>query len=180
MSLGSSLRRDTPSVVDSKRCSEFQGRAWQRAKTPDPIPAANLGPMNWRPPARSTLGGAPPRPPLRPVWECPFCREGARLWCARAVLKTNERHLGACLGGCFEVSFQMTAHLVVCASLAAVRLMPVLSPLRPARCTHRPLLAMQNDTSSAGQGAVAALKFYKSIISPLMPPSCRFIPTCSE
>jgi len=23
--------------------------------------------------------------PLRPVRVCPFCREGARLWCARAV-----------------------------------------------------------------------------------------------
>ena len=33
----------------------------------------------------------PDHQPLRPVWACPFCREGARLWCARAVLKTNER-----------------------------------------------------------------------------------------
>ena len=30
------------------------------------------------------------------------------------------------------------------------------------------------------QAAVAALKFYKTAISPLIPPSCRFIPTCSE
>jgi putative membrane protein insertion efficiency factor len=27
---------------------------------------------------------------------------------------------------------------------------------------------------------VLLLKFYKAIISPLLPPSCRFIPTCSE
>ena len=27
-----------------------------------------------------------PRPPLGPLRVCPFCREGARLWCARAVL----------------------------------------------------------------------------------------------
>jgi putative component of membrane protein insertase Oxa1/YidC/SpoIIIJ protein YidD len=31
-----------------------------------------------------------------------------------------------------------------------------------------------------GMGAAGALRFYKSIISPLLPPSCRFIPTCSE
>ena len=28
--------------------------------------------------------------------------------------------------------------------------------------------------------SVAALKFYKRFISPLIPPGCRFIPTCSE
>ncbi|PYS49784.1 MAG: membrane protein insertion efficiency factor YidD [Acidobacteria bacterium] len=27
---------------------------------------------------------------------------------------------------------------------------------------------------------VSLLKFYKVAISPLLPPSCRFIPTCSE
>ena len=27
---------------------------------------------------------------------------------------------------------------------------------------------------------VLLLKFYKAIISPLLPPSCRFSPTCSE
>ncbi|HKC64753.1 MAG TPA: membrane protein insertion efficiency factor YidD [Pyrinomonadaceae bacterium] len=27
---------------------------------------------------------------------------------------------------------------------------------------------------------VSLLKFYKAAISPLLPPSCRFIPTCSE
>ncbi|HEV7398052.1 MAG TPA: membrane protein insertion efficiency factor YidD [Pyrinomonadaceae bacterium] len=27
---------------------------------------------------------------------------------------------------------------------------------------------------------IALLRFYKSLISPLLPPSCRFVPTCSE
>ncbi|MFN0083748.1 MAG: membrane protein insertion efficiency factor YidD [Blastocatellia bacterium] len=28
--------------------------------------------------------------------------------------------------------------------------------------------------------AVAALRVYKRVLSPLLPPSCRFTPTCSE
>ncbi|HYP02262.1 MAG TPA: membrane protein insertion efficiency factor YidD [Pyrinomonadaceae bacterium] len=24
------------------------------------------------------------------------------------------------------------------------------------------------------------LKFYKAVVSPLLPPACRFVPTCSE
>ncbi|HEV2911986.1 MAG TPA: membrane protein insertion efficiency factor YidD [Pyrinomonadaceae bacterium] len=27
---------------------------------------------------------------------------------------------------------------------------------------------------------ITLLKFYKAAISPLLPPSCRFVPTCSE
>jgi putative membrane protein insertion efficiency factor len=27
---------------------------------------------------------------------------------------------------------------------------------------------------------VSLLRFYKTAISPLLPPSCRFVPTCSE
>jgi hypothetical protein len=27
---------------------------------------------------------------------------------------------------------------------------------------------------------VAVLKFYKAAVSPLLPPSCRFVPSCSE
>lgn len=27
---------------------------------------------------------------------------------------------------------------------------------------------------------VALLRFYKAAVSPLLPPSCRFVPTCSE
>ena len=39
---------------------------------------------------RALPSSSAPRPPLRPLRVCPFCREGARLWCARAVLRTNE------------------------------------------------------------------------------------------
>jgi uncharacterized protein len=27
---------------------------------------------------------------------------------------------------------------------------------------------------------IALLRFYKSAVSPMLPPSCRFVPTCSE
>ena len=27
---------------------------------------------------------------------------------------------------------------------------------------------------------ISVLKFYKAVISPWLPPSCRFVPTCSE
>ncbi len=27
---------------------------------------------------------------------------------------------------------------------------------------------------------ILAIKFYKKLISPILPPSCRFYPTCSE
>lgn len=30
------------------------------------------------------------------------------------------------------------------------------------------------------QLALTALRFYRRAISPLFPPSCRFVPTCSE
>ena len=45
-----------------------------------------------------------------------------------------------------------------------------------------PLFASSSqDRGGAVSGAsVAALKFYKRFISPLNPPGCRFIPTCSE
>ena len=35
-------------------------------------------------------------------------------------------------------------------------------------------------SSNPSEAAVSALKFYKKVISPLIPPGCRFIPTCSE
>ena len=38
---------------------------------------------------------------------------------------------------------------------------------------------MREITDFAGKAAVAALKFYKRFISPLLPPACRFEPTCS-
>ena len=46
------------------------------------------------------------------------------------------------------------------------------------------LLFSSSSSSNDGKGgdgaAQAALKFYKQYISPLLPPGCRFIPTCSE
>ena len=30
------------------------------------------------------------------------------------------------------------------------------------------------------RGALALIRFYKRFLSPLLPPSCRYIPTCSE
>lgn len=30
------------------------------------------------------------------------------------------------------------------------------------------------------RGALAAIRFYQRSISPLFPPSCRYVPTCSE
>jgi putative membrane protein insertion efficiency factor len=42
-------------------------------------------------------------------------------------------------------------------------------PMQPAAGDAPPLVA-----------ALAALRLYKAAISPLLPPSCRFLPTCSE
>ena len=35
-------------------------------------------------------------------------------------------------------------------------------------------------TNLLGQAALAALGAYKKIVSPWLPPACRFVPTCSE
>mmetsp|Transcript_35575 Transcript_35575/g.80788 ORF Transcript_35575/g.80788 Transcript_35575/m.80788 type:complete len:196 (-) Transcript_35575:177-764(-) len=51
-------------------------------------------------------------------------------------------------------------------------------PPRPVRRAAAPRL-----TSSSGGGrdaALSMLRWYKSNISPLLPPGCRFLPTCSE
>jgi putative membrane protein insertion efficiency factor len=34
--------------------------------------------------------------------------------------------------------------------------------------------------SAGSRGAAHALTFYKRFVSPLLPPACRFTPTCSE
>lgn len=34
--------------------------------------------------------------------------------------------------------------------------------------------------SAGARGAARALAFYKKFVSPLLPPACRFSPTCSE
>ena len=58
-------------------------------------------------------------------------------------------------------------------------------PSRPPptiRCTCHlcsPLL-IGDERRDTADAAIGALKFYKKVISPLIPPGCRFIPTCSE
>jgi len=37
-----------------------------------------------------------------------------------------------------------------------------------------------NEKSSVSSGMVAAIGIYKNFISPLLPPACRFVPTCSQ
>lgn len=52
----------------------------------------------------------------------------------------------------------------------------------PMQQTHAPQAeqSQQEQQDSAGvQAALSMLKFYKAAISPLLPPSCRFQPTCS-
>ncbi len=47
--------------------------------------------------------------------------------------------------------------------------------------TREPEAAEAPAPESAGiRAALAALRFYKVAISPLLPPSCRFLPTCSS
>eukprot|EP00240_Pyramimonas_obovata_P006750 CAMPEP_0118943612 /NCGR_PEP_ID=MMETSP1169-20130426/38692_1 /TAXON_ID=36882 /ORGANISM="Pyramimonas obovata, Strain CCMP722" /LENGTH=175 /DNA_ID=CAMNT_0006888907 /DNA_START=11 /DNA_END=535 /DNA_ORIENTATION=+ len=51
------------------------------------------------------------------------------------------------------------------------------------RCSTEPedkKVAVSSDESTGVKVAVAALKFYKREISPLLPGACRFQPTCSE
>jgi putative membrane protein insertion efficiency factor len=36
------------------------------------------------------------------------------------------------------------------------------------------------DVSRGSAAVLAMLRFYKRFISPLLPPACRFTPTCSE
>jgi putative membrane protein insertion efficiency factor len=36
------------------------------------------------------------------------------------------------------------------------------------------------EPSAGARGAAAAFACYKKLVSPLLPPACRFTPTCSE
>ena len=36
------------------------------------------------------------------------------------------------------------------------------------------------DVSPVSTGMISAIGFYKAVISPLLPPACRFLPTCSQ
>ena len=42
------------------------------------------------------------------------------------------------------------------------------------------VLRAQEQQGAVSEAAVAALQWYKKTISPLLPPGCRFVPTCSE
>ena len=41
-------------------------------------------------------------------------------------------------------------------------------------------LVEEGEESAGVKVALGVLRFYKREISPLLPPSCRFLPTCSE
>ena len=78
----------------------------------------------------------------------------------------------------------MRAHLVlahVCAASALRTAPPVTRrPLPALRPTTRMQRAEDDDPEGLSGTAVAALRWYKREISPLFPPGCRYIPTCSE
>ena len=38
----------------------------------------------------------------------------------------------------------------------------------------------RNEEDALSLGMVSAIGFYKQFISPLLPPACRFLPTCSQ
>ena len=58
---------------------------------------------------------------------------------------------------------------------------PALIPCSPARRRLSPVQQYSEDGPGGVSGAaVSFLKWYKRTISPLIPPGCRYIPTCSE
>jgi len=70
----------------------------------------------------------------------------------------------------------------LCAASALRPAPPIVRrPLPALRPTARMQRADDNDDPEGLSGtAVAALRWYKREISPLFPPGCRYIPTCSE
>ena len=76
---------------------------------------------------------------------------------------------------------------LVCATAAVQLPARVTLPCGCPMCAATQLSTQILESSDESQGsrnpseaAVSALKFYKKVISPLIPPGCRFIPTCSE
>ena len=79
---------------------------------------------------------------------------------------------------------------VTSTSAALIRVRGATPPQRRAAFSPAPLLLLPDDSDGQGgtvkqtgvvsEGSVAALRIYKSVISPLIPKACRFIPTCSE
>ncbi len=45
---------------------------------------------------------------------------------------------------------------------------------------NQPVVALGEEPSQSARAAVRALGLYKRFVSPLLPPACRFQPTCSE
>lgn len=88
--------------------------------------------------------------------------------------------------------FELRWLLLAVSAVAAVQLparatlpLPVRLPCGCLVCggARDPLLFSSSEGSELPQptqAAMASLQFYKRFISPLIPPSCRFIPTCSE
>ncbi len=40
-------------------------------------------------------------------------------------------------------------------------------------------MSAEGNASLAARAAMAAIRFYRRFLSPLKPPTCRFVPTCS-
>ena len=69
----------------------------------------------------------------------------------------------------------------LCAASALRSARPLVRRSQPAlRPTARMQRADDDDPEGLSGTAVAALRWYKREISPLFPPGCRYIPTCSE
>ena len=83
-------------------------------------------------------------------------------------------------------TLRIFAALAALAAPSAAAQLPMTAHLRPCcpACAAQyavPLLSSSGDDNFVpSEGAVRALQFYKRNISPLLQPSCRFIPTCSE
>jgi putative membrane protein insertion efficiency factor len=77
--------------------------------------------------------------------------------------------------------------LLLSVATAAVQLPARALIIRPpcACCTSDSVQALLLQSSSSNDGsvskaAISFLRWYKRTISPLLPPGCRFVPTCSE
>jgi hypothetical protein len=47
-------------------------------------------------------------------------------------------------------------------------------------CEHESPLVQRGGVSPAAWLALALIGFYRKAVSPLLPPACRFVPSCSE
>lgn len=85
-----------------------------------------------------------------------------------------------CIVGKHNLAFQHILWAVACSSIVGLRVQAVLS------CTFLFLGSFSSFSQSVcchqhnNRMALSLLRFYKSTISPLLPPSCRYLPTCSE